>query len=93
MGLSTLRLRGQNETRKKGPRSPGPKVLAMKLNHLPEASQVPFFLFSFCFRRNCMCLKFSTSEIASPRKLLKLFSSDCGHRFSIEAGIYKWESA
>ena len=66
--------RKQNETRKKGPRSLGPKVLAMKLNHLPEASQMPFFLFSFCFRRNCMCLKFSTSEIASPRKLLKLSS-------------------
>ena len=35
--------RKQNEKRKKGPRGPRPKVLAMKLYHLPEASQVPFF--------------------------------------------------
>ena len=32
--------RKQNEKRKKGPRGPRPKVLAMKMYHLPEASQM-----------------------------------------------------
>ena len=41
--------RKQNEKRKKGPRGPRPKVLAMKLYHLPEASQLPFFSFRFVY--------------------------------------------
>ena len=35
--------RKQNPKRTKCPRGPRPKVLAMKLYHLPEASQIPIF--------------------------------------------------
>ena len=50
------------------------KMVQLHSQHFRSRNTWAFLFFSFCFRRNCMCLKFSTSEIASPRKSLKLSS-------------------
>ena len=80
--------RKQTEKRKKGPRGPRPKVLAMKLYHLPEASQVPMFGitthglvkqhmdqgYGMYFLRQCLDDAFCFKQLSfSSRKFLHIF--------------------